>query len=98
MVTRKIILNDAHTLSSSDNDSFLIFTSDDPVTVTIPAGLGGEFECGLVQDGPGPVTVVAASGVELRNRQSHNKVAGRDGLASLVTLADDLVLLAGDTM
>jgi hypothetical protein len=97
MSSRNIVLTNTHTLSAADNDTILVFASDDPVTVNVPPGLGGEFECGLVQYGAGAVTVTALAGAQVSNRGGHAKLAGRSAFGALVAIDDDDLILSGDT-
>jgi len=97
MSCRPIILNSAYTLAASDKDQVLVFDSDSPVTVTVPAGLPDDFECGLVQIDSGVVTLVAAPGVSVRNRQNHAGLAGVNAFGALVAISDNLYILSGDT-
>lgn len=93
--SRKIILGSAHTIDPSEDGLVLLFVSDDPVIVTVPVGLGGEFECGLAQEGEGSVTLSVAAGVSLHTRAPHTMTLAQDGFASLVASAADNLFLAG---
>ena len=66
------------------------------LTVTVPASLGAGFTCSVVQKGAGQVTFVASS-TTINNRQTHTKIAGQHGVATLISTADNVFVLAGDT-
>lgn len=84
------------TLLDSDNGHGVQCTNAGAVTLTIPAGLG-PFTCYVIQSGAGTVTLAAASGVTLTNRQSHTGTAGQYAVISLITTAANVFVLAGDT-
>lgn len=92
----------SYTLDQGDSGKALIFTSNSAVTVTLPNSLTAGFNCLLVQQGSGAVGVVAASGATLRNRQSHDGIAGQYGNAALIVTANSngasaVYYLTGDT-
>jgi hypothetical protein len=58
--------------------------------------LGAGFNCSFVQKGAGQVSF-SASGTTIYNRQSHTKINGQYGVASLVAYAANTFVLAGDT-
>ena len=84
----KIVAGDAGKVITCNNGS--------AVTVTVPASLGAGFTCSVVQKGAGQVTF-SASSTTINNRQSHTKIAGQHGVATLVSTASDVFVLAGDT-
>ncbi len=85
-----------HTLVASDNGKVIVMNKASAVTVTVPSGLGAGFNCSFVQKGAGQVSF-SASGTTINNRQSHTKINGQFGVASLVSYADNVFVLAGDT-
>jgi hypothetical protein len=85
-----------HTLVASDNGKVVVMNKASAVTVTVPSGLGAGFNCSFVQKGAGQVSF-SASGTTINNRQSHTKINGQFGVASLVSYADNVFVLAGDT-
>jgi len=84
------------TLSSTDNGTVVLIDSTNAATVTVPSGLGVGFNCSVVQKGAGQVSF-SASGTTINNRQSHTKINGQYGVASIVAYAADTFVLAGDT-
>ena len=86
----------AYTLLVGDNGKVVVLNNGSAVTVTVPSGLGAGFNCSFVQKGAGQVTF-SASGTTINNRQSHTKINGQFGVASLVSYADNVFVLAGDT-
>jgi len=86
----------AYTLLASDNGKVVVLDNPSAVTVTVPSGLGAGFNCSFVQKGAGQVSF-SASSTTINNRQSHTKINGQYGVASLVAYAADTFVLAGDT-
>lgn len=66
-----------YTLQASDSGKIVECTNNSAITVTLPNSLAVGFCCTIVQCGAGQVTLSAASGASLRNRQSHTKTAGQ---------------------
>jgi len=85
-----------YTIVASDAGKVITCNNGSAVTVTVPASLGAGFTCSVVQKGAGQVTF-AASSTTINNRQSHTKIAGQHGVATLVSTASDVFVLAGDT-
>lgn len=86
----------AYTLLASDNGKVVVLNNGSAVTVTVPSGLGVGFNCSFVQKGAGQVTF-SASSTTINNRQSHTKINGQYGVASIVAYVADTFVLAGDT-
>lgn len=86
----------AYTLLASDAGKVVVLNNASAITVTVPSGLGAGFNCSFVQKGAGQVTF-SASSTTINNRQSHTKINGQFGVASLLAYADDIFVLAGDT-
>jgi len=86
----------AYTIVASDAGKVITCNNGSAVTVTVPASLGAGFTCSVVQKGAGQVTF-SASSTTINNRQSHTKIAGQHGVATLVSTATDVFVLAGDT-
>lgn len=85
-----------YTLVAADNGKVITCNNASTVTVTVPTGLGAGFNCVVMQLGTGQVAF-SASGTTLNNRQSHTKIAGRYGAASLVAYVSNTFILSGDT-
>lgn len=86
----------AYTILASDAGKVITCNNGSAVTVTVPASLGAGFTCSVVQKGAGQVTFVASS-TTINNRQTHTKIAGQHGVATLISTADNVFVLAGDT-
>lgn len=86
----------AYTILASDAGKVITCNNGSAVTVTVPASLGAGFTCSVVQKGAGQVTF-AASSTTINNRQTHTKIAGQHGVATLISTAADVFVLAGDT-
>lgn len=88
----------AYTLVAGDNGKVVVLNNASAVTVTVPSGLGAGFNCSFIQKGAGQVSFDDDSGAtSINNRQSHTKIAGQYGVASLVAYVADTFVLAGDT-
>lgn len=87
---------DNYTLQTSDAGKVVVMNKGTAVNLTVPASLGAGFTCSVVQKGAGQVTFVASS-TTINNRQSHTKIAGQHGVATLISTASDVFVLAGDT-
>ncbi|MAH45461.1 hypothetical protein CMI37_06510 [Candidatus Pacearchaeota archaeon] len=87
---------DNYTLVASDAGKVVVMNKASAVNLTVPASLGAGFTCSVVQKGAGQVTFVASS-TTINNRQTHTKIAGQHGVASLISTVTDVFVLAGDT-
>jgi len=85
-----------YTLVAGDNGKVVVLDNASAVTITVPSGLGAGFNCSFVQKGAGQVSF-SASGTTINNRQSHTKINGQYGVASIIAYATDTYILAGDT-
>jgi hypothetical protein len=72
-----------YTLVAGDSGKVVELTNASAITLTLPDSLAEGFNCTLVQGGAGQVTLSAAGGATLRNRQSHAKIAGQWGVVAL---------------
>ena len=86
-----------YTLVAGDNGKVVVLDNGTGVVVTVDASLGKGFNCSFVQKGAGQVSFTGAVGVTINNRQSHTKINGQYGVASIVAYAADTFVLAGDT-
>lgn len=68
----------AYTFTAADNGKIIGFGSGGSaaITVTVPNNLPVGWNVGIVQEGPGRITVVAGSGATVANRQSFYATAG----------------------
>ena len=87
---------DNYTLQISDAGKVIVMNKGSAVNLTVPSGLGAGFTCSVIQKGAGQVTFVASS-TTILNRQSHTKIAGAHGVATLISTATNEFILAGDT-
>jgi hypothetical protein len=85
-----------YTLLSSDAGKVITLNNASAITLTVPTGLGANFNCTLVQLGAGQVTI-SGSGTTVSNRSGYTKIAGQYGVATLLSYADTTWILAGDT-
>ena len=81
-------------LSSADATTLIVFTSTGATTVTVPAGLGQGFNCMIVQNGAGKVTL-SASGVTINSYGSALGTAGQYAAATLFATSADTFTWAG---
>lgn len=82
---------------AADNGKTKRTTNGSAVTVTVPNGLGQGFNVMFAQWGDGQVAFTTSGGATINNRQSHTKIAGKYGVASLLAVAADTFVLGGDT-
>jgi len=87
---------DSYTLLASDAGKVVVINKGSAVNLTVPASLGAGFTCSVVQKGAGQITFVGSS-TTINNRQSHTKIAGQHGIATLISTAANVFVLAGDT-
>lgn len=85
-----------YTVAASDNGKVVVLDNASAVTVDIDTGLPAGFNCSFVQKGAGQVSFAGTATVN--NRQSHTKINGQYGVASIVAYATDTYILAGDTV
>lgn len=85
-----------YTILASDMGKVITCSNASAITVTVPSGLPAGFTCTVIQLGAGQVTF-SASGTTVNNRQSHTKIAGQYGVASLAMYTSDTFVLGGDT-
>jgi hypothetical protein len=84
-----------YTLVAADSGKIVTCNNAGAVTLTVPAGLGAGFECGILQLGAGQVTPTA-SGTTLHNKGGFTKTSGQYAMVSLVAYASDTFVLSGD--
>ena len=87
-----------HTLTNDDNGTVVVMNSGSAIKVIVPSGLATGFNCSVIQKGAGQVEFDNNSGAStINNRQSHTKINGQYGVASIVAYDTDTYILAGDT-
>lgn len=84
-----------YTVVASDNGKVVVLDNASAVTVDVDTGLPAGFNCSFVQKGAGQVSFAGTATVN--NRQSHTKINGQYGVASIVAYDTDTYILAGDT-
>ena len=84
-----------YTVAASDNGTVVVLNNASAITVDIDTGLPAGFNCSFVQKGAGQVSFAGTATVN--NRQSHTKINGQYGVASIVAYDTDTYILAGDT-
>ena len=87
----------AYTLNDGDNGKTITLNNADPITLTIPAGLGAGFNCKVIQAGAGAITV-AASGTTINQFSGADTTAGQGAVAQLMAYAADTFVLSGDVV
>lgn len=84
-----------YTVLASDNGNTITLSNTNPITLTVPAGLGADFQCRILQISSGQVTV-AASGVTLNAYSGWVKLAGQHAGATLIATASNVFNLSGN--
>lgn len=85
------------TLTDEFHGKIVRNTGASNITVTVPAGLRTDFACGLLQWGPGSVTVAAGSGATVEEPDDQLELEKQYVLGSLIAVAADTYLLAART-
>ena len=86
----------ARTLQTGDNGGIIHCTNTSGATLTIPTGLPVGFSVGVLAAATGVVSFTTSS-TTLNNRQSHTKLAGQWGMATIIQRTANNFVLAGDT-
>lgn len=85
----------SYPLVAGDTGRIKTFTSNSPITVTVPS-LSVGFNVTIIQLGTGQITLTA-SGTTINNRSSHTKTAGQYAVVTLACYATNTFALGGDT-
>ena len=83
------------TLAASDNGTIIVCSSSSSITITVPSSLPAGFNCMIIQNGSGQVSL-SASSTTLNNRNG-SKTAGQYAILTLVHLGSDVFVVSGDT-
>ncbi len=83
------------TLAATDNGTIIVCSSNSAVTITVPASLPSGFNCMIIQNGSGQVSL-SASSTTLNNRNG-SKTAGQYAILTLVHLGSNVFVVSGDT-
>lgn len=84
------------TLSATHNGAVLVSTSATAINITVPTGLPTGFNCTIVQDGAGQVTVVASS-TTINGRNGLKTAAQHAVIAIVPTTTANSYKVTGDT-
>jgi plastocyanin len=88
--------NTTYSLDQTDNGKVVTLTNASAITLTIPTGLTAGFNCMIVQNGAGTVTIVGAGGVTILNRSNYNKTGGQYAVVTIVSTASNTFITGGD--
>ena len=90
-----------YSVVDADNGKVIRVNHASGCTVTIPSGLlttdSSGFNCSFVQIGAGAITFANDGTSAINNRQSHTKTNGQWAVASVISTANNVFVLAGDT-
>lgn len=84
-----------YTLQASDNLNVVQVTNASAIAVTYPSGLGGSFQCLIIQGGAGAITV-GTSGTTLENSHNSFTTSGQGAVCSVIATAANVGKFAGD--
>lgn len=96
ILPKVIIKTGDYTLKASDNGSVFTFDNTSDMRLTIPSDLPIGFNISIYQIDAGKVFFSGSGGVELKNRLSRFKTAGKDAGVGLIFTAKNTVYLTGD--
>lgn len=85
------------TITQADNGKIIRANRATGQTITVTGPFTAGFNCVVIQEDAGQTTFAAGGGATVINRQTHTKIAGEGGLASLVCYVADSLILGGDT-
>lgn len=91
-----MIVGTAHTITEDNAGKTIVTTNGSAVTITVPDALPVGFQCIVSQNGDGQVEFTS-SDATVRNRQSHDKIAGKYGLVTILKIDTAEFRLQGDT-
>ena len=83
------------TLAAADNGTIIVCSSSSAITITVPSSLPSGFNCMIIQNGSGQVSL-SASSTTLNNRNG-SKTAGQYAILTLVHLGSNVFVVSGDT-
>ena len=85
----------ARTLSDSDNGKVIVCTNAGQITVTIPSGLTSGFNCVIVQDGSGRITV-SGSGAAVNGVGGKNTTPAQYSALRVIPVGSDDYIVDGE--
>jgi hypothetical protein len=86
----------SYTLASSDNGKILNFTGSSAITITVPISLTTGFNCMIIQNGTGQITISPAATVTINNRNNFTKTAGQYAILTIVHLGSNTFITSGE--
>jgi hypothetical protein len=86
----------SYTLLSSDNGKILNFTGSSAITVTVPISLPAGFNCMVIQNGSGQISISPASTVNINNRNNFTKTAGQYAIVTIIHLGSNTFITSGE--
>ncbi len=95
--TPETVAGTAYTLVAADHNKLKITSSASAVTITVPAGLGFPFICGISQGAAGQVTLSAGSGATINEPDSLLATEKQYVILTLFATAANVFLLSGRT-
>lgn len=84
-----------YTVLASDNGNTITLSNTNPITLTVPSGLGADFQCRILQISTGQVTVTG-SGATINAYSGWVKLAGQHAGATLIATAANVFNLSGN--
>ena len=73
----------AYTTVAGDDGKVIVLNNASPITLTIHQTADADFHCMIIQKGAGQVTVAAGGTGNVRNYDSHTKLAGQYAMGSI---------------
>jgi len=86
-----------YTFVAGDRGKVVTFNNASAITATVPDTLSEGWTVTIAQLGAGQVTVATSGSMNLRNRQTHTKLAGQYAMGTLAVYTTNNVLFGGDT-
>jgi hypothetical protein len=84
-----------YTILASDNGNTITLSNTSPIALTVPSGLGADFQCRILQVSTGQVTV-SGSGATVNAYSGWVKLAGQHAGATLIATAANVFNLSGN--
>jgi hypothetical protein len=92
-----VVAGTTRALTQADHNTILDFSSDDPVTVTIPVGLTLPYVVGLSQGGDGQVTIDPDDGVTVNEIDGNLTTASQYAMMTVTAFASNDYRVFGRT-
>jgi predicted secreted protein len=86
-----------YSLTAGDSGKLVTLDNGSGITLTVPDSLPAGWHCMIEQLGAGQVTVAGGGSMNIRNRQTHTKLAGQYAMGTLVVTEANECYLGGDT-